>query len=417
MKFSLLITGQVRNMAVFEGVTSSAKAAADFFEKIVYCGWDDQVATAKSLLAHNTSIECVGAGYLLPLGSGAESSLVSFLAQHQQISCGLRAIGPGTFVIRIRADSAHITAERLHYLCQLMALSGSRHDLQGKSVVLGASDRAPFFFDDRTMFLSPLHQSAILGIDLSSIYRVDPVNFFPEFLFYSSLAFANKSPGRLTEFCSFDHRFRHYENCVQSVMHGISVFGENGYGEGCAEYLEFAKDHFLFLADLVAEFSSDIGHPPEGMMSSLCNSFHIYNMNVLLSSFERNSQEYRSEFDTVMSGVSENTSSVFRVTDKEIAVEAKSYLNTLRRAVAAGQDSTQPMPERLSSASIAPIIRFYQAKSLKGVGGYEAGKALISKNLDLGYSTPRQDDLLQEIEQALNSKLKPESQVASGRGE
>lgn len=252
MRISLLITGQVRDEARFRLIAQSALAARDRFEKVVFSSWSDQVsiaeATFASLGAKERIIYC-NSGQALPVEPTINRDIKSFLAQHHQISLGLEHLGEDSYVIRVRADSPVDYLEYFLDLHDIVEDFWSRPKFSRRSLLVAASFNVPFFFDDRTLMLTPSAIASVKSMPLSGLYRYDHNNLFPEYLIYSHILAENNVRG---VFFEHDHRHRFHHSDCRFSAYDFAAFGA-AYASYVIDYLQRFQSKFAFLRQFANE--------------------------------------------------------------------------------------------------------------------------------------------------------------------
>lgn len=399
MKISLLITGQIRDRAVFENLLGCINSCADHFNKIIYCSWDEEISRARQIAANFDRLILVEAGALLPVRAFRDASIISYIAQHQQICSGIDETGGADFLLRIRADNAALTTETLALLHDVIELSLSSESDRPKSIILGASGRIPFFFDDRIMMLSPDMQAAIRDKPLSSLYQVDSRNLFPEFLFYS----AGVSKNKLFRFIAYDHRLRHYEVCLRSVLHGVSTFGKIEYIAGVHEYLNYFDENFIFFKDALAKHpkiseADELGRlSVVSILSTIVAGFDVHTISEFKAGYMKNIADYATEYSKIENAIARGEIAVFSVSDKLSAQKSKRHLNYIREVLGDPSAILPPAAvQDLPHTSITPIIRYYYALSAFREGRFETCAALLRENIKVAHNPPKHAKLLND---------------------
>lgn len=165
-------------------------------------------------------------------------------------------------------------------------------------------------------------------------------------------------------------------------------------------YFQFVRGSFLFITGIVHDLTTEgLFSSPSGEITRyLRNKFIVSTIGSLKGSFIRSANDYAEEYKTVMSGIAEARSDVFRVTDHHITQRAKRSLNLIRCIVGDSGRMPNAFPKRMVAASIVSAIH---TLGLSRSTHPEGRLKIIGLNHRLGYSTFKQDDLSQEAEAAL----------------
>ncbi|TRL33953.1 hypothetical protein FM996_10490 [Methylosinus sporium] len=248
MKLSLLMTGQIRDRRKFETIVDGVTAAKSCFDKIVFSSWSDHVSIAREVFSSRESaveIDFCDSLQVLPLRAVINRDIMSFLAQHQQISFGVGRLDRDSYVIRIRSDAEFSSSSAFVELIELVKRCWAIPDYQQKSMVIGASFMIPYFFDDRILLLTPNAADCIRNVRLESLYSFDYYNLFPEYIIYSSVIEAGCTENL---FCRHDHRYRMRDGNDRFSDYDFCVFG-SAYSNYVANYLDKTSSNVAFFRD------------------------------------------------------------------------------------------------------------------------------------------------------------------------
>lgn len=245
--FTILVTGQVRDREIFLRLMNAINETRDQYSSLVYSTWSDELLRLPVVLDGANlpaGIEIVDAGSPFFAPTIMNRDVSSFIAQHRQLRAGLEVIDPKSYVIRLRADYDCHSVESFRRMLLLIKAVWKKPAYAERTIVCGADDVAPYFFEDRILLLAPRHAQRLSNLTLDDTYRSDYFNLFPEFQFYSCIA-----GGQNSSFFVHDHRYRLRAGCGQAFSeYDYQSFGGEYFDE-VLKYLSNVVNELVFLSD------------------------------------------------------------------------------------------------------------------------------------------------------------------------
>ena len=303
LSFSLLITGQIRNVDTFRSIAQSTERYRHLFNKLIYSTWQYEIIKFKDTIYSYPSIEVLCAGEPLPVQFTRNRNITGFLAQHQQFCAGFRRIPHHDLIVRVRADDQSFSSIQMDYMLQFVQDFVRKKRSGGGQIptfVRAISHYYPFFLDDRFTIYSPSHWQALRDINLSLLYDVNIHNIFPEFIFYFCKVW-NERPS-MRPFLSADLRETKLRHCSPDQLLR-KYFQPEDISKFWQEYRDVLATEFALFEealDHASEVSTDdIRGVIIGMRESLSGPFAKFSKSGILQAFKERSERagdiYRDE--------------------------------------------------------------------------------------------------------------------------
>ena len=273
---TVLITGQVRDRAVFLRLMEAINETREHYDSVIYSTWTDELSRLPHVLdgaCLPNGVQFVDAGSPFFAPTITNRDVSSFIAQHLQLVSGLEMVDPKSYVIRLRADYDCQSVANYTRMIRLILDIWRSHEYSDCALVSGADEASPYFFEDRILLLPPRHTQRLSRLRLDDAYKSDYFNIFPEYQIYSSIMGAKLSP-----FFFHDHRYR-----MRAGLGGLfsdydfQSFGRD-YPNQVRRYLAEVATELSFLSDAANVLGRSDDYDHLASVGSVPRNFRIDNM-------------------------------------------------------------------------------------------------------------------------------------------